>query len=188
MKKTASLIILFMMLFNIAYPAFSMTKTEENDYLKIERKSRHLHSRLSKKYTGYEYTIKNIYNEPVTIENVSIWDNASDKVAYLSVKRLGVRASAETLAAGAALALPTLTLSLIGAVIAVPFVIVSNAAGNVGANQEAKRFDKQATLPAEIPVGSYIEFKTMALHNHHPSARVTFKNPITDENMNLELK
>ncbi len=188
MKKTTSMIITFLMFFNLSFPAFSMTKTEENDYIKIERKTRHLHSRLSKKYTGYEYTIKNVYKEPVLIENISIWDNASDKVAYLSVKRLGARASAETIAAGAALALPTLTLSLIGSIIAVPFIVVSNAAGNVGANQEAKRFDKQAELPAEIKTGNRLELKTMALHRHSPSMRVTFKNPITDESMNLELK
>ena len=189
MKKIFSLVCLISLILNVfSVQVFSMTKSEENNYLKIERKSRHLHSRLSKKYTGYEYTIKNVYNEPVILENISIWDNASDKVAYLSVKRTGARAAAETIGAGVALALPTLTLSLIGSVVAVPFIIMSNAIGNVGAGQESRRFDKKCELPVEVKDNDSVTIKTMALHKHAPSIRVTFKNPITDESMNLELK
>lgn len=188
MKKYFASLFIFLMLFNITVPAFARTKTEENDYIKIERTTRHLHSRLSKKYTGYEYKIKNVYKEPVTIESISVWDNASGKVAYLSVKRTGARAAAETLGAGVALALPTLTISLIVSAVAVPFILIGNQIGNVGANQESHRFDKPETESVTLGHNQEIMFKTMALHRHAPSMRLVFKNPLTEENMELELK
>lgn len=187
MKKFIALVLTMLMLSSNSLTALAATKTEKNNYIKAERKTRHLHSRLSKTYTGYDYEIKNVYNQPVKIQGISVWDNATGKVAYLSVKRTGVRAAAETLAAGTALALPTLTLSLIGAVVAVPFIIVGNQIGNVGANQEAHRYDKLHNEPVELKPNEVIKFKTMALHRHAPSARIIFVNPLTDENMELEL-
>ena len=163
-------------------------RQEQNDYIKIEQTTRHLHSRLSKKYTGYDYTIKNIYKTPVTIQSVSVWDNANNKVAYLSVKRTGMRAATETMGVGIALALPTLCLSVVGAAVAVPFIIAGNQIGNVGANQEAHRYDKMQTEPVTLKPQEKIELKTMALHRHAPSMRIVFVNPLTDENMSLELK
>ncbi len=187
MKKILSGILISAMCINLALPAFSLTKTEQNNYIKIERKTRHLHSRLSKKYTGYEYTITNVHNAPVKISGVSVWDNATGKVAYLSVKRTGVRASLETLGAGVALALPTLGISAVVSAVAVPFIIVGNAFGNVGANRESKRFDKPVE-PCALEKKESLELKTMALRRHEPSFRVIFVNPITDENMSLELR
>lgn len=169
-------------------PVIAKTKTEENDYIKIHRTTRHLHSRLSKDYTGYDYTIKNIYKAPVTIQSVNIWDHASGKVAYLSVKRTGLRAAAETMGSGIALALPTLCLSVVGAAVAVPFILVGNQIGNIGANQEAKRYDKMQTEAITLNPKEEITIKTMALHRHAPSMRIVFINPLTDETMNLELK
>lgn len=188
MKKFFASIFVFLMFFNLSLPSIAKTKTEENNYIKVERTTRHLHSRLSKKYTGYEYKIKNIYKEPVTIESISVWDNASGKVAYLSVKRTGARAASETLGAGVALALPTLTISLILSVVAVPFILIGNQIGNVGANQEAHRFDKPENEAVTLDPNREIVFKTMALHRHAPSMRLIFKNPLTEENMELELK
>ena len=187
-KKFIALICILTLNFSMCLKAAALTKTEENDYIKLERKTRHLHSRLSKDYTGYDYIIHNVYNEPVTIQSVSIWDNATSKVAYLSVKRTGARAAAETLGAGVALALPTLTLSLIGSVVAVPFILISNQIGNISANQEAQRYDKQLQAATTINPQESIELKTMALHRHAPSIRLIFVNPLTDENMELLLK
>lgn len=188
MKKLLSLFCISLMLLNITYPAFSRTKTESNNYIKAQQTTRHLHSRLSRKYTGYDYTIKNIYKEPVTINGISIWDNAAGKVAYLSVKRTGVRASAETLGAGTALALPTLGISLVLSAVAVPFIIVGNQIGNIGANQESHRFDKMMAEPVILKPHEEITIKTMALHRHAPSMRIIFVNPLTEENMELEFK
>lgn len=176
------------MLCNMAMPTYAKTKTEQNNYIKIEQTTRHLHSRLSKKYTGYEYTIKNTYKEPISIESISLWDDASGKVAYLSVKRTGLRAATETLGAGLAFALPTLTISLIASAVAVPFIIISNQIGNIGAIQESNRFDKKVLKSVKISPKEEIKFKTLALHRHAPLLRVVFKNPITDENMELDLK
>lgn len=187
MKKFASLLFITLLFFNTIAPVLSKTVSEKNDYFKIERTSRHLHSRLSKKYTGYDYSIKNIYKEPVKIESISLRDNASAKIAYLSIKRTGVRASAETLGTGLAFALPTLTVSLIASVVAVPFIIVGNTIGNIGAGQESRRFDKPAEAVLIQPKEE-IKFKTMSLHLHPPIAFVTFINPITDEVMTLDLK
>lgn len=187
MKRFLTLLLTIILLSSNALCVLAATKTEENNYIKIERKTRHLHSRLSKKYAGYDYTIKNIYNEPVKIQGISVWDNAGSKVAYLSVKRTGMRAAAETVGAGAALALPTLTLSLIGSVVAVPFIIAGNQIGNIGANQESQRYDKIPSEPVELKSGEELTVKTMALHRHAPSMRIIFVNPVTDEDMNMEL-
>lgn len=187
MKKFLSLLLMVAFFSSNALSAISATKTEENNYIRAERKTRHLHSRLSKKYAGYEYTIKNIYNEPVTLKSIAVWDNANDKVAYLSVKRTGLKAAAETVGAGAAMALPTLGLSLIGSIVAVPFIIAGNQIGNIGANQEAQRYDKIPSEFVELKSGEEFTVKTMALHRHAPSMRIIFVNPITDETMNLEL-
>lgn len=188
MKKILASLFLTIMFFNMSIPAFAKTKTEENNYIKIEQTTRHLHSRLSKKYTGYEYTIKNIYKDPVTIESISLWDDASGKVAYLSVKRTGLRAASETLGVGVALALPTLTVSLIASAVAVPFIIIGNQIGNIGANQEGKRFDKKVLKSVTLSPKEELKFKTLALHRHSPTLRVVFKNPLTEENMELDLK
>ncbi len=188
MKKLLSVMFIFILCINSILPVTAKTKTEENDYIKINRTTRHLHSRLSKDYSGYDYTIKNIYKTPVTIQSISIWDNASGKVAYLSVKRTGLRAAAETMGAGIGLALPTLCLSVVGAAVAVPFIIVGNQIGNIGANQESKRYDKMQTEQVTLNPHEEISLKTMALHRHAPSMRIVFINPITDENMDLELK
>lgn len=187
MKRVFSLLFITILLLNTLLPVWSKTKSEENNYLRVERRTKHLHSRLSKKYTGYDYTIKNIYNEPVLLQGISIWDNANSKVAYLSVKRTGARAAVETLGTGVALALPTLTLSLIGSVVAVPFIIAGNQIGNVGASRESKRFDTSFTEAVTLAPQESVLVKTMALHRHHPSMRIIFKNPLTDENMFLEL-
>lgn len=187
MKKVLSILFISLLFFNLSLPSLAKTDSEKNDYIKIERTSRHLHSRLSKKYTGYDFTIKNVYNKPVTIQNVGIRDNASAKIAYLSIKRTGLRAASETLGVGVALALPTLTISLIGAVVAVPFIIVGNTIGNIGAGQESRRFDKSAALGIIPPKGE-MKFKAISLRLHPPITVVTFTNPITDEAMNLELK
>ena len=188
MKKIISAIILFVFCFFQHLPAFSLSKTEENNYLSLKRTSKHLHSRLSKEYTGYEYELKNIYDKPINIQSISVWNNASSQIAYLSVKRTGARAAAETLSTGVALALPTLTLSLIGSVIATPFIIVGNQIGNIGANKEAKRYDKRQNSAFTIQPKEEIVFKTMALHRHKPSVKVMFTNPITDENMTLDMQ
>ena len=187
-KPVSALFVVLMLFYNAFIPALCKIKSEQNDYIKIEQTTRHLHSRLSKKYTGYDYTIKNIYKTPVTIQSVSVWDNANNKVAYLSVKRTGMRAAAETMGVGIALALPTLCLSVVGAAVAVPFIIAGNQIGNVGANQEAHRYDKMQTEPVTLKPQEKIELKTMALHRHAPSMRIVFVNPLTDENMSLELK
>jgi hypothetical protein len=187
-KPVSALFVVLMLFYNAFIPALCKTKSEQNDYIKIEQTTRHLHSRLSKKYTGYDYTIKNIYKTPVTIQSVSVWDNANNKVAYLSVKRTGMRAATETMGVGIALALPTLCLSVVGAAVAVPFIIAGNQIGNVGANQEAHRYDKMQTEPVTLKPQEKIELKTMALHRHAPSMRIVFVNPLTDENMSLELK
>lgn len=188
MKKLLSLICLTVFALNSAMPAFCGTKTEENNYLKIKRTSKHLHSRLSKEYTGYEYEIKNIYNEPVTLETVSFWDDASGQVAYASVNHSAMTTARKTLGKGLEFAIPTLTISLIGSVVVLPFAIIGNHFGNSGAKKESQRFNKQNIQPTQLKPNEEIVLKTLALRNHKPSMRLGFKNPITDEIMFLEMQ
>ena len=88
MKNKVIAIILLLLSFNIYSSAFAQTISDENDYIKAVMESKELHSRLGEMYTGYECVIKNVYNKPVTIQNITVWDNANSTVAYLSVKEL----------------------------------------------------------------------------------------------------
>ncbi len=172
MKKVFSLILSALLVFELSLPAFSMTKTYNGENIKVERKTRHLHSRLSKKYTGYEYIITNTSNAPVTLESVTLTDNSSGHAAYNSVKRTGLGAAGETLGWGLGLVLPTLTLSLIGAVVACPFIIAGSLAGNLGAKAEGKRYDKTISQTAIVLEKKPLILKVIAPHRHAPN--VTF--------------
>ena len=81
MKKLLIIILLFMFISLGAFADSKDKNIDENDYLKIEKFSKPLKSRLSNVYDGYEYMIKNIYDKPVLIKRIDIWYNASGKVA-----------------------------------------------------------------------------------------------------------
>lgn len=180
MKKIFTILLGTLLLVQLYIPALATTKEFGDSYLTVTRKTRHMHSRLSKSYTGYEYTIKGT-KTPVKIETISISDDVSGKTAYLDVRRTGAKAAAETLAWGAEFALPTLTLSLFGSIIATPFIVVGSLFGNVGANMEAKRYDK-SKLPDGTPVYDYeVTFRAIAAHHVRPTVTVLYKNPETKE-------
>ena len=176
MKKLLSSLLLLLFVISANLPAFSST----GDYLKIKRKSKHLHSRLSKDYVGFEYHIKNISDVPVKIEAVSLSDDVSGKAAYVSVKRTGLRATTETLAGGAALALPTLGISLIGAAVATPFIVLGSLWGNQGAHMEANRYDKPLETDIIQPKETVV-VKTLANRLTRPAFKIVYINPVTNE-------
>ena len=65
MKKIFAVINFFMLL---CLPVFANSfdeNTSENDYLKIEKNTKQLKTRLSNLYDGYEYTIKNLFRQNV---------------------------------------------------------------------------------------------------------------------------
>lgn len=188
-KKNISILLVLFLLFNMFFaPAYSAVKTEENNYLKIERKSKDLNSRLAEKYTGYEYTITNIYQEPVEIKSINVINNATGQIAYLSTKRTDSQAAKDMINKGKKYALPTLSLSLIGSVIAVPFAVLNNKIGDKGAQRESERFDIGTQKPETLKPGKKLTFSTMALKKYSPYMRLVFKNPITDEDMTMELR
>lgn len=160
---------------------------EENNYLRVQRVTEVLHSRLTEQYNGYVYEITNKYTMPITIQHVGLWGNASAKVAYLSVKRTGSEAIDESRAKARDIALQTLSLSLIGNLLATPFVVVSNNIGNNCANKEAEAYDKRPYNSFIMQPDEKIVIKTMAMKKRPPSMKVTYKNPITDDNMNIEI-
>lgn len=162
--------------------------TEENNYLKITRNQKQLKSKLSYNYDGYEFEIKNIGNEDITIKTISIWYNANAKVAYLSIKKDNKTAAKETFAKGKKLALRTFGLSLIPYGIAAPFSAIKNDIVNCNAEKEATNFDKKISDNHTLQKGETISIKTMAMKKYTPIFKLTFINPITDENMDMFLK
>lgn len=178
MKKTLSLALASTLLFYTTLPSFAQVN-KPNKFVEITRNKNHLHSRLSKRYSGYIYEVKNISQSPLKIEAISIKDNISGKSAYLSVKRTSIGASVSTLAVGTAFALPTLSLSLILSAVAVPFIVAGNAIGNTGARQEAKRYEYEALNTEELAPLETVSFKTLAPHKEAPDVDVIFINPKT---------
>ncbi len=177
MKKILSSILCFLFLFYTSLPAFS--SQEEEDLFKITKNKNHLHSRLSKRYTGYVYEVKNISSTPIEIENIVITDNISGKSAYLSVKRTAIGAAVSTLSVGTALALPTLSLSIFLSIIAVPFVVVGNCFGNTGARQESKRYDYDLNID-ELAPNESVTFTTLSAHRETPDIDIIYINPETE--------
>ena len=187
MKKIVYLICVFVFAVTNIIPAFAGVKEEENNYLIAQRESVRLNSRLADLYTGYEFAIKNIYTKPVKIITIQLWDDASAQVAYLSAKKNSKDAAKRTIAKGASYALPTLTLSFWGGLIVAPFSAACNSLANKNALKEAKKFDKPQIKEFELKAGETYKFKTLALNKRAPSVRIIFVNPLTDENMNLEI-
>lgn len=187
MKNVFFLFCLSIALFLSSSIAYSEPVVDENNYLRIQRVTEKLHSRLAEQYNGYEYEIINKYTMPITIQAVSLWGNASAKVAYLSVKRTSSEAIDESRAKARDVALQTLSLSLVGNLLATPFIVVSNNIGNSGANKEAEVYDQRPYNSFVMQPDEKIIIKTMAMKKRPPSMKVTYKNPITDENMCLEI-
>ena len=180
MKKIFTVLLGTLLLAQLYIPALATTKEFSDSYLTVTRKTRHLHSRLSKNYTGYEYIIRST-KTPVKIVTVSIQDDVSGKTAYREVKRTGAKVAAEALAWGTEFALPTITLSLFGSIIASPFIVIGNIAGNTGAKMEAKRYDK-SKLADGTPVYDYeVIFRAIAAHHIRPVVTVLYRNPETRE-------
>lgn len=187
MKKILLPICIIILGASIITPAFAAVKEAENNYLIASRETKELHSKLNNSYKGYEYEIKNIYSKPIQIQAINVWDNASATVAYLSVKTSSKQAALDTISKGASYALPTLTLSFWGSLIASPFSAAKNSMSNKNALNEAEKYDKPQIEAFELKPDEKYKFKTLALGKRAPSMRIIFKNPITDENMNLEM-
>lgn len=189
--KYTKLIQIFMLIcfgFNVSLPVFaSQLTSDENNYLKVTLNDKKLHSRLAQKYDGYEYTIYNVYNEPVKIQSINIWNNANAAVAYLSVKKTGKETSNNVMSKGVKYALPTLSLSVFASGAAVPFCLLSNRTGNNNAQKEAANFDTKPKEAFVINPGEKRVIKTMAMKKHSPVFNMIFLNPITDENMDFKL-
>ncbi len=185
--KFFALILLFALVCNQSFCAVQI-KTEKNDYIEIQRETKTLKSRLSETYNGYEYIIKNIYDKPVTIQNISIFDNANSTVAYLSVKKTNKEVVKSAFSKGARYSIPTLTLSLIGVTLSAPFIVISNNLSNSNAQKEAKKYDIETTFPVVLESGEKLTIKTIALKRYYPFMRLLFLNPLTEENMTLEIR
>lgn len=186
MKKIFSVFLMILLCLNFSCPVFANSDAKDG-VLSVHKNSKHLHSRLSKHYVGYEYTIKNHTKLPVEIQDLSLTDNVSGETAYVSIKRTGLGAAAVALSAGVALMLPTLTISVILAAISVPFIIVGNIFGNIGAHQEANRFSKNIKDNVIQPKETVI-FTTLARRFHPPELKIFYKNPETNEISELLVK
>lgn len=185
-KALISMFIFAVFLCNIS-TAIAEPKIESNNYITITREAKNLHSKLSEIYLGYEYKVKNIYNDPITIENIDIWNNANAQIAYLSVKKQNKEAAKQTLQRGLDYALPTLSTSIILSVFATPFTIVGNNCSNKNAQKEAQHYQTNPIKNYTLKPNQEITIRTMAIKKYAPLFRVIFKNPLTDEDMVLEM-
>ncbi len=187
MKKILSSICIIFFCITFCSAAFATVKEAENNYLIAQRETTELHSKLKNIYTGYEYTIKNIYTKPLQIQSINIWDNASGTVAYLSVKTGSKQAAFDTISKGASYIVPTLTLSFWGGLIAAPFSAAKNSFSNKRALNESEKYNTPQITSFELKPNETYKFKILSLSKRPPSMRIIFKNPLTDENMNLEI-
>lgn len=181
MKKILALLCISALSLGFSAPAFSISHHKDDNFINVTKKTKHLRSRLSKEYTGYVYTIENISDEPVYIENISTKDTLTSDAAYLSVKRSSLSTGAKTIGTGLVYAIPTITLSLFGSVILAPIKMVGNTCGNIGAKQEGKRYDI-APASATLNPGESVTVKTLAVHRHAPEINVLYK---TEKNNDL---
>jgi len=177
MKKLFSIILLFIFSCIFVLPANAVQK---DGYISIDRNSKHLGSRLHKEYVGYVYNITNTSNQDITIDGISIEDNVSSDVAYSTIKRSSLAMGAKTIGSGLIFALPTLTLSLIGAVLIAPIQMISNSWGNAGAKQDSKRYDKPYQLGI-LKSSSSMEFKILATKKKKPTVTVLYHLPDNTE-------
>lgn len=181
MKKILSVIILLVFCLTYILPANAKAK---DDYISIDRDSKHLGSRLHKEYVGYVYTIENISDKSIIIDGISFQDNITGNAAYGTVSRSSIAEGLKTLGVGLAFALPTLTLSLIGSVIITPVVMIGNTCGNIGAKQDSERYDKTVDS-AYLKPSSKIELKTLAARFNKPTITIMYH--IEQENNLLKL-
>ncbi|MDD3593183.1 MAG: hypothetical protein PHX18_00985 [Candidatus Gastranaerophilales bacterium] len=173
MKKIFAVFLVLILNFYIALPGLAISET---DNLQIQKKSHHLHSRLSKTYVGEVYKIKNSSSAPVTLETIALHDVVSGKAAYFSVRRTAIKQTMVVLGTGLALAIPTLFISAIISVIAVPFVVVGNFCGNRGADMEGARYSKNTELEEALVLqpGEVYEIKTLKARGTTPKLSVIY--------------
>lgn len=187
MNKRLLFIICLIFFSYTTMPVFAVSNFDENNYLLLQETNLKLKSNLSNDYNAYSYVLLNKYDKPVVIQNVYIWNNSNGKVAYLSTKQNSKELVNNVINQGKKYALPTFSLSLFGSVFAVPFVAVKNHIANNKMEKEANDFVILQKFPLELKPNQKLTMKTLALNKHHPSIRVVFVNPITDENMSLQL-
>lgn len=184
MKKLLSSVLITALAMYFCAPALAKN---HDDYLKLNKNANHMHSRLSKEYTGYIYTLENISSTPVEILSVSLENTLTGEAAYRSVKRSSLAAGAKTIGTGLAYALPTLTLSLWGSILAAPVAMIGNSFGNAGAKQEGKRYDVPAQTKT-LPPNSEIKFRTIAVTHHPPKVKILYKISGAEDLMTFEYK
>src|SRR5574344_145645 len=172
MKKFLSLFCLSVFICTMAMPSFA---SDHDDYIKINKDTMHLRSRLSKQYTGFGYSIKNISNEDICIETISLKDSVTGQAAYLSLKRSSLAEAAGTIGTGLVYALPTLTLSLWGSIILAPIKMIGNSLGNTGAKQEGKRYDTAIPTQLTLKPNNSVKIKTLGVHRNPPTITIIYK-------------
>ena len=145
-----------------------------NDDIQIKINRNHTHSRLSKEYDAYIFNINNISNFPISIQAISLEKSTSGTAASESVQRSSIAAGGKTILTGLAYAIPTLTLSLWGSIIAAPFQMLGNSFGNIGAKQEGNRYDVMPVMPLILNPNDFCEVKTLGVKHHEVKIRVLY--------------
>ncbi len=172
MRKMLSMLIILMFILNCQTQSFG----SEQNFLDITRKDKRLRSRLSQNYTGHLYQIRNISSEPISLVDISLSENVNSKTAYLSVDRSPLGVSLDALSVGSALALPTLSTSLILSAVSIPFVITANNIGNINAKKESEKYSQELETSILQPNES-VRFLTLSKKGDSPIINVTFKTP-----------
>ena len=137
MKKFFTLFILIFFCATQLLPAFAI---REDDYLSAQRETVHLGSRLHKKYEGGIFRITNKSQEHIVIQDVVFDGSVNSDVAYSTIHRSSLKMGFKMLAGGILYTIPTLGISLVGAVVVTPFAVMSNSIGNLGAHQDCHRY------------------------------------------------
>lgn len=140
--------------------AVAKSKIRDN-YLTVEKQSKHLGSRLNKSFEGYKYKITNSSDSKIEIVTVSIENYLSGDVAYSEVDKSSIGIGLKTLGEGMLHAVPTLTLSLICGVVATPIKMVGNSVGNIGAKLESVKYDSKPIEQLILEPNQTVELKIL---------------------------
>jgi len=154
----------------------------DNKSISITRQTVKMRSMMDSKFNGFEYKIKNNTKEKIYINKFGVENGVPPYDAYGSVKRNGWAAAGVTFVYGWNYALPTLGLSMVAATAATPFFVTSSALGNIGATQEAKRFDVKSPEGKYIKPNETIKFKTIVEQGALPALTLIVEDPSTGDN------
>ncbi len=146
----------------------------------VVRNQMPLHSRLSKVYTGYQYTVTNKNPFEIDILSGQITDGINGQMGYLNVEKSSAAAIGATIGGGFVLGIVSLGITFLVALIATPFIYAGNHAANKKARNESLAYPNQVEI-GMLNSGESININTLVPIGQNPKLKLTFREFKTKE-------